>query len=122
MFHCCEMPSLTLVTVLLVSSPVVFRVLRWYVVERYDPWFWGSFGLGAASVHKFIHFLLKASAAVSANLPSNIRDSLFSAIKKSNLLPSLNDSLDFDFDNYNALIEAPTVAKGAKAIGMNKLW
>jgi aspartate beta-hydroxylase len=115
------MPSLTLITVLLVSSPVVFRVLRWYVVERYDPWFWGSFGLGAASVHKLIHFLLKLSAAVAANIPTDIRDSLFSAIKKSNLLPSLNDSLDFDFDNYNALIEAPTVAKGAKAIGMNKL-
>jgi hypothetical protein len=65
--------------------------------------------------------LLKLSAAVAANIPTDIRDSLFSAIKKSNLLPSLNDSLDFDFDNYNALIEAPTVAKGAKAIGMNKL-
>ena len=30
-------------------------------------------------------------------------------------------ALDFDFENYDRIMEAPTVARGAKAIGMKRL-
>ena len=49
------------------------RLLRFYLVERYDPWFWGCHGLGAPSSSRLIHFVVKGSAlfvsSSSAALP-----------------------------------------------------
>ncbi|QDZ20165.1 aspartyl/asparaginyl beta-hydroxylase [Chloropicon primus] len=103
-----------------VSAYILFRLVRFYVVERNDPWFWGDFGLGAPRSHKVIHFLLKCGALVVSNIPSGPRKALLRAVKQSKLFGDAS-ALDFDFDNYDRIIKAPTVAKGAKAIGMRKL-
>lgn len=93
---------------------------RFYLVERNDPWFWGDFGLGAPKSHRIIHFVLKCGALIIANIPNDARRVLIGALKK---IPGLSDmsALDFDFENYDRIMEAPTVARGAKAIGMKRL-
>merc|ERR1711970_1278074 len=65
------------------AAYVLFRLVRFYLVERNDLWFWGDFGLGAPKSHRIIHFVLKCGALIIANIP--------------------------------------TVARGAKAIGMKRL-
>uniref|UniRef100_A0A7S3FLR9 Aspartyl/asparaginy/proline hydroxylase domain-containing protein n=1 Tax=Chloropicon roscoffensis TaxID=1461544 RepID=A0A7S3FLR9_9CHLO len=102
------------------AAYVLFRLVRFYLVERGDPWFWGDFGLGAPKSHRIIHFVLKCGALIFANIPNDARRVLIGALKK---IPGMSDmsALDFDFENYDRIMEAPTVARGAKAIGMKRL-
>lgn len=97
------------------------RLLRFYLVERYDPWFWGCHGLGAPSSSRLIHFVVKCSALFVSNMPTGVRNAFLDFVKRTQLFKSMESGMDFDFDNYNGLIRAPTVAKGAKAIGMRRL-
>ena len=52
----------TLVTLVLCVpvARILFRVLNWYRIERFDPWFWNGYGLGAPQTHRLVHFILKA--------------------------------------------------------------
>mmetsp|Transcript_10755 Transcript_10755/g.22298 ORF Transcript_10755/g.22298 Transcript_10755/m.22298 type:complete len:381 (-) Transcript_10755:548-1690(-) len=117
------MLSSALTTVLWMAGAYVgFRVLRFYFVERGDPWFWGEYGLGAPSGLRLVHFVLKIGAAIVSNLPTGVRLGLLRIIRASRIFPQMADStLDFDFDNYNGLARAPTVAKGVRALGMRNL-
>ena len=48
-------PDLQTVGTALLCLPVgwyLLRLINWWRVERFDPWFWGDFGLGAPSDHR----------------------------------------------------------------------
>lgn len=110
----------------LVGAYIGFRLVRFYLVERNDPWFWGCHGLGAARKEKLVHFFVKCGALVLSNMPKKVRMAILDAIKNSKALPAklkttADSVLDFDFENYNNLVAAPTIAKGAKALGMRNL-
>lgn len=114
--------TLILASVIALFVFKAYQLFTFYRIERFDPWFWGQYGLGAPQSHRLFHFIRKACTAFVLLLPPNLRQALLDAVKSSGLVPKMAQGhLDFAFDEYDGLVAAPTINQGREKLGMKKL-